>query len=405
MFHLALKNILFYKGRSIATIVLTFVSALLFIIYVSLMDGSHNAMLQNSLKVYTGAIEIYHKGYRDIGGNEYLIRDVDSITKELEQIEGIEVYTPRYETYGLLSSKEQSTASMVVGINPNRERRLNELSLALVDGKYIESVDNCLYSGVDLVNKLKVKVGDEVAFIGSASDNSFSADILKLCGIFKTGLFEFDATASFVHKKYFDKIMNSENMASYIVVKIDDFKSIDSINRTIENRIDTTKYESLTWKTLMSSMVELLEVDSIFGYISLSLFFVVIFFVIMIYGFINVSSRIKEFGVLRSIGLSKSNIRKLLFYEIFTLSTIAILLALPIGAYTAYYFSLHPIIIEGISETYKQYGIVSDEMPFAFDIFTIFWNILVIYLLNFLSIIYPIVYINSFKPIEATYHF
>ena len=53
---------------------------------------------------------------------------------------------------------------------------------------------------------------------------------------------------------------------------------------------------------------------------------------------------------------------------------------------------------------YKDYGIVSDEMPFAFDLFTISWNVATIYVLNFLSIIYPVSYINSFKPIEATHH-
>ena len=29
------------------------------------MDGSHKAMLHNSLKIYTGAIEHFKKGYRD----------------------------------------------------------------------------------------------------------------------------------------------------------------------------------------------------------------------------------------------------------------------------------------------------------------------------------------------------
>ncbi|MBU1667297.1 FtsX-like permease family protein [bacterium] len=404
MFHLALKNILFYKGRSIATLVLTFLSALFFIVYVSMMDGSHNAMLQNSLKIYTGAIEIYKKGYRDIGGNEYLLNDVESITQKLDKIEGIEAYSPRYETYGLLSSKEQSTASMVVGIDPKKEQQLNELSSALVEGKYLDGTNNnCLYSGVDLVSKLKVKLGNEIAFIGSASDNSFAADIFKLCGIFKTGLFEFDASSSFVDKNYLDTLMYTQNKASYITLKLDDINDADKVNKDINSILDN-EVESLTWKTLMSSMVELLEVDSIFGYVSLSLFFVVIFFVIMIYGFINVSSRTKEFGVLRSIGLSRGNIRKLLFYEIFILSSIAILLATPIGAYITYYYSLNPIIIEGIAETYKQYGIVSDEMPFSFDMFTISWNVLVIYGLNFLSILYPMVYINSFNPIEAMGH-
>jgi len=124
----------------------------------------------------------------------------------------------------------------------------------------------------------------------------------------------------------------------------------------------------------------------------------------MIFGFINVSSRVREFGTLRCIGLSKGNIRLLLMYEIFILSTLAIVLATPLGAYIAYYFSLHPIIIEGMSETYKEYGVVSDALPLSFDGFTIFWNVSVIYLLNFLSVIYPIIYINSFQPIEATKH-
>ncbi len=154
----------------------------------------------------------------------------------------------------------------------------------------------------------------------------------------------------------------------------------------------------------MKTMVEAMEVDSIFGYISLGLFLVVIFFVIMIYGFVNISSRIREFGVLESIGLSNFNILKLLFFEIFIITFIAILLATPIASYIAYYYSINPIVIDGISEMYRDYGIVSDEVPFSFDVFTIFWNVMVIFFLNILSIIYPYFYIRSFTPTQASRH-
>ena len=123
MFSLAFKNILFYKGRSLATLILTFLSTLLFIIFVSMQDGSHKAMLKNSLKIYTGAIEIYHKDYRDLGGNEYLIEDVKSITDKLSRIEGIEAFSSRYETFGLLCTHEYSAASSYkeIFINKNKE--------------------------------------------------------------------------------------------------------------------------------------------------------------------------------------------------------------------------------------------------------------------------------------------
>jgi len=404
MFSFALKNIRFYIGRSITTFALTFIAALLFIVYVAMMDGSHKSMLENALKVYTGAIEIYKKGYRDVGGNEYLITDVHAIEKELDHIEGIQAYTSRYETYGLLSSKEYSAAAMVAGINPQKEAGMSQLEVALIEGEYLsEDAGNCIYVGSELAKKLHVKPGDEISFVGGASDNSFAADIFRVCGLFRTGSFEFDASSSFVARSYFDTLMLSKNKASYISVKLDNVEDADAVNAQITQAIDS-QYESLTWKTLMSAMVQAMEVDSVFGYISMSLFFVVIFFVIMIYGFINVSSRVREFGTLRCIGLSRANVRALLFYEIFILSTAAILMAAPVGAAINYYFSLYPIVIEGMSETYKDYGIVSDEVPFDFNLFTISWNIAVIYVLNFLSIIYPMTYINAFKPIEATHH-
>lgn len=404
MFKLALKNLLFYKSRSLTTFVLTFVSTLFFIVYVAMMDGSHESMLKNALKVYTGAIEIYKKEYRDIGGNEYLLTDVKAIEEKLSQVEGIKNYTSRYETYGLLSSKEISAAAMVTGINPAKEAEMSQLKNTRIEGVYLSDTSgNCLYAGADLVKKLSVGIGDEVTFVGSASDNSFAADIFKLCGVFRTGSFEFDSMGSFVTRSYFDTLMYSENKASYISISLHDLDEVDTINERITSQMDAD-IESLTWKKLMKPMVEAMEVDSVFGYISMSLFFVVIFFVIMIFGFINVSSRVREFGTLRSIGLSQSKVGTLLFYEMFMLSTAAILLATPIGGAIAYYFSLHPIVIEGMSEMYKDYGIVSDEMPFSFNLFTISWNVAIIYVLNFLSIIYPLSYINAFKPVEAMHH-
>jgi ABC-type lipoprotein release transport system permease subunit len=405
MFSLALKNILFYKSRSITTVVLTFVSSFFFIVYVAMMDGSHNSMLQNALKVYTGAIEIYKKGYRDIGGNEYLLRDVSAIEEVLSHIKGINSFTSRYETYGLLSSKEFSSAAMVAGIDPEKEALHSQLKVALREGEFLTSTSkNCLYMGSELTLKLHAKLGSEVSFIGAASDNSFAADIFKVCGIFKTGAYEFDSSAAFVTRSYFDTLMYSKNMASYINIHVDDLSQVDRIKKEIQMKLSNKDLDIQTWKTLMNSMVEAMKVDSIFGYISMSLFFVVIFFVIMIFGFINVSSRVREFGTLRSIGLSRGDVRALLFYEMLILSSVAIVVATPLGAYIAYYYSIHPIVIEGMSETYREYGIVSDELPFSFDLFTIAWNVATVYLLNFLSIIYPLRYINGFKPLEASKH-
>ncbi len=402
MFRLALKNILYYRGRSITTFLLTFISAYFFIVYVAFMDGSHSSMLKNALEVYTGSLQIYQKEYRDEGGYDYLIEDTEKVFQLLNHTEGLKAYSSRLETYGIASSKERSAAIMLTGVDFAKEAQLSELKKAFVEGTY-DSKGACLYLGSDLAKKLQVKIGDEVSFVGSAIDYSFVAELFKVCAVFKTGMYDFDTQSAFMNREYFDQIFFSENRSSYIVAMANKMQENDHIAGQITQALpkDLKVY---TWEELMKPMVELMEIDSIFGYISMGLFFLVIFFVIMIYGFINVSARIKEFGVLKSIGLSDRNIDLLLLYEIVILTLAALALATPLGAYTAYYFEAHPIVIEGMTELYKEYGVVSDEVPTLFQPFTVVWNTALVFVLNLLSVLYPMVYVRSYTPVEAMRH-
>jgi len=142
-------------------------------------------------------------------------------------------------------------------------------------------------------------------------------------------------------------------------------------------------------------------VDSIFNYISISIFFLVIFFVIMIFSYVNIYTRAREIGLLRALGLTSKDIFGMLFVEILLLATISIVVGTIIGSSIAYYYELHPIVISGIAETYKEYGVVSDEIPMNFDLFTIAWNALTIFILNLAAIIYPISKINKLTAMEA----
>jgi len=402
MFKLALKNIRFYKGRSITTFFLTFIAAYFFIVYVAFMNGSHSSMLKNALQVYTGSFQIYQKEYREEGGYDYLIEDTQKVFDLLQQTEGLKAYTSRLETYGIASSKERSSAMMLTGVDFRKEAQLSELKKALKEGVY-DSNGSCLYLGSGLAKKLRVKMGDEVSFVGSAIDYSFVAELFKVCGTFKTGMYDFDTQSAFMNRSYYDTIFLSENSSSYVVSMVTNMNENDEVAHQISQELPE-ELKVYTWKELMKSMVELMEVDSLFGYISIALFFLVIFFVIMIYGFINVSARIKEFGVLKSIGVSSVSIDKLLFYEILILTVLALAVATPLGTYTAYYFEVHPIVIAGMSDMYKDYGVVSDEVPTLFEPFTVLWNIAVVFVLNMLSIVYPLFYVRSFTSVEAMHH-
>jgi ABC-type lipoprotein release transport system permease subunit len=290
---------------------------------------------------------------------------------------------------------------MLSGIIPSRESSLSRLKSALIKGSYLEDNDTrAIYLGSDLAKRLSVDVGDEIAMIGSSLDYSTAADLFIVKGIFRTGLFDFDLSSAFVNKAYLDSIMMSENKASYFVLDFDDNQAADSYTKTLSKSLPSN-YEALSWQALLSALVQLMQVDSLFGYISISVFFIVIFFVIMIFSYVNIYSRVKQIGLLRALGLTSKDIRILLFNELLIITLVSVFLGAVIGAAATYYLEVYPITISGLADTYKEYGIISDIIPTHFDAFTIAWNTFSIFILNLLSIFYPIYKINKLSVTEA----
>lgn len=401
LFSLAWKNIVKSKGRSIITLLLSTFTTLLFIIYVAFMDGSHHQIIKSSVEVYTGYAHVNLKGYRDESSYDYLIEDANAIDQILKSERSIKAYAPRFETYALLSGDEKAVGSMIVGIIPSREDTLSKLPASLTKGEYLSDDDeNMIYLGAELAKRLKVDVGSQIAMVGSSVDYSIAADLFTVKGLFKTGLFEFDSQSAFVNKSYLDNVMLSENIASYYTLYFHNNDDIDRMTSNLQASL-TSEYEAVNWKILLSALVQAMLVDSIFGYISISIFFLVIFFVIMIFSYVNIYTRAREIGLFRALGLTSKDIFGMLFVEILILATISVILGTIIGASIAYYYELNPIVISGIAETYKEYGVVSDEIPMNFDLFTITWNALTIFMLNLAAIIYPVAKINKLTAMEA----
>lgn len=401
LFSLAVRNIVKSKGRSITTLLLSTFTTLFFIVYVAFMDGSHHQIIKSSVEAYTGYAHVNLKGYRDESGYDNLIENAERIEQILKNDRSVKAYSPRFETYALLSGDEKAVGSMIVGIIPSREASLSKLPHSLIKGEYLNDNDpNLIYIGSELAKRLKVDVGSQIAMVGSSIDYSIAADLFTVKGIFKTGLFDFDSQSAFVNKTYLDTVMLSQNMASYFTLYFHDNDKIDKVTTELQASLPE-EVEAVNWKTLLTALVQAMLVDSLFGYISISIFFVVIFFVIMIFSYVNIYTRAREIGLLRALGLTSKDIFGMLFVEILILATVSIVVGTIIGASIAYYYELYPIVISGMAETYKEYGIVSDEMPMHFDLFTIAWNALTIFILNLAAIIYPVTKINKLTAMEA----
>jgi len=399
-----LRNIFAYKKRTLVTVLLTTLITALLVFATAWMDGSHQTMIKNAVEIYPGYIQITSKEFRDKPSFDHLIFDAAAIRKILRHIAGIKEFAARFESFVLFSAGEKSVGAMLTGIEPEKEVHLSRLSSSLKRGAYLKAGDtNQVYMGNELARRLKIDVGDEVAFVGSGADYSFAADNLKVKGIFQTGLYEFDASSAFLAKGYFDRIMAADNYATHFIVMPERPDQAEQLAGVIGEAIGP-EYRSENWNQTMAQLVKAMKLDSLFGYITLGIIFIVIFFVIMIYTLLNVFARIREIGILRAIGTTPLRILGMLLLESTVLSLISVIAGGLIGGFFAYYFHVNPIILTGFEEQFKQYGLAVSAMPTAFEPLKIVRDMLVMFALSVLSTLYPILKINRYRPVEAMRH-
>jgi ABC-type lipoprotein release transport system permease subunit len=401
---LAFRNITAAKKRSCVTLLLTSITTALLVFSSAWMDGSHSKMIQNAVEIFPGYIEITEKNFRSNPSFDHLIFDAATIEKKLAANDSIAHYGARFESFVLFSANEKAVGGMLAGIEPEKEKYLSRLFSSLKKGEYLSGDDtNQLYIGIELAKRLKLEVGDEVAFIGNGADYSFAADNLIIKGVFQTGLFEFDASSAFLNKTYFDQIMAAENYATHFIVLPKHTEDAEQLAAAIGADLGP-QYQSASWNQTMAALVKAMKLDSFFGYITLGIIFIVIFFVIMIYTLLAVFARINEIGILRAIGTTPKQILAQLVLESSILAFISVIIGGLLGGSLAYYFNLHPVVFSGMEEQFKQYGLAASEMPTAFMPLTILRDMVVMFVLSVLSTLYPILRVNRFKPIEAIHH-
>lgn len=401
---LALRNISAYKKRTAVTVLLITLTTALLVFSTAWMDGSHQTMIQNAVEIYPGYIQITNKEFREKPSFDHLIFDAAAIREKLAQVEGVDVFSARFESFVLFSAGEKAVGAMLTGIEPEKERYLSRLSSSLKQGEYLKKEDaNLVYIGNELAKRLKVDVGDEVAFVGSGADYSFAADNLRVKGIFQTGLYGFDSGSAFLAKEYFDRIMAAENYATHFIVMPKRPEQAEELAGEVSDAIGP-EYRSESWNQIMAELVKAMKLDSLFGYITLGILFIVIFFVIMIYTLLNVFARIREIGMLRAIGTTPKQILGLLLLESSLLSVASVVAGGLVGGIFAYYFHINPIVMSGFEEQFKQYGLAVSAMPTDFNPPVILRDMLVMFVLSVLSTLYPILKINRYRPVEAMWH-
>ena len=402
---MAWRNIWRNPRRTALTISAIAFASLLLIFMLSFQFGSYEALINSSVKIHAGHLKIQAKGYRNKRDMHLTVTDPYAAGSILDNLHGIDAYTFRANAFSLISSRERTYGVIVTGIDPVREAKVSTLAKLIREGSYLseKDVDKALL-GELLAKNLKAGPGDELIILGQGKDGSIAAAVVQVKGIYKSGIDEFDRSTIHIPLKTFQEAYSMRNSVHEVVAVCKSLRDVSTakknIRKVINNQTNKSNITVLDWQELMPGLFQGIQMDLISGIIFYVILILVVAFSILNTFLMAIFERTREFGVLMAIGTTPGRLTKIVLLESMSMTMIGIIAGIIIGSIITFYFQINGIDIYGSSEILSQFGISGRIHP-RLSILSVSIGPLAVFLITFLSALYPALKIRGLRPVEA----
>jgi ABC-type lipoprotein release transport system permease subunit len=397
---LAWRNLWRNKRRTLIASASIFFAVIFALLMRSMQEGSYDYMVDASVSMYTGYIQVHAKDYWDK-------RSIDksmelSLTRidKIDSIKHVTLVTPRLESFSLISYGNVTKVASIVSIHPELENEMTDLKNKLVSGKYLTENSKGVMISEGLAKLLKVEIGDSVVLYGQGYHGVTAAAQVEVEGIVKFTLPALNKTMVYLGLDYSQWLYAAPNRVTTLSIMIDEAKKINEVHLAVSNLFDE-KYEVMMWSELMPELVQSIEVDNAGGIIMLGILYVVIGFGIFGTVMMMTAERTKEFGILISVGMKKWRLSYVSFLESLFLSFIGVLAGIIVSIPILYYLKQNPIPLTGeMADVMLKFGL-DPIIPFRFAANIFVDQFLTVLVIAMISALYPLSYIRKLNPVKA----
>ena len=404
---LAWRNLWRNKKRTFIAASSVFFAVLLSLLMRSMQKGYYNYMIDASVRMYTGYIQVHGKNYWDKRSLEESMTLDESKIKKIQQINGVTHIAKRFETFSLVSYGKNTKVAQIIGIDPESEDQLTNLKSKVVEGTYLNNESKGILLSQGLAELINASVGDTIVIYGQGYHGVTAAELIPVEGILKFTLPEQNKSFSYLTLSQAQWVFSAPQKLTSLSIMIDNPKKLDEVNSQVKELLNVTddyennKYEVMTWEELSPELVQSIQIDNAQGIIMLGILYLVITFGIFGTIMMMTAERLKEFGILISVGMKKWKLYLVTALETFFISFIGVIAGGIVSLPIVIYFVNNPIPLTGqYAEAILAWGF-EPILPFAIYpgmFFAQMWTVLAIALL---SALYPINFIRKLKPVEA----
>jgi len=405
-FQLAWRNIWRNTRRTLIIMIAVIIGVWSMVLLGSLMRGIAIGMINNGISTLTGHVQIHARGYRDDPAIENSIHDTSKVEDVLKSIlPDKSRWTMRVRVNAIASNAHHSTGVTMVGIDPAEEARVSFIGTAMAEGRYLRSdrPDGILV-GEALLDKFDTKIGRKLVLMSQDTQGEIASRAFRIVGTFKAEMEATEKQFMFVIRKASQQMLKLGTDISEVAIILPGPPDNPGVYNKLKSALPSDQFEVLTWRELLPYQTATLKILDGFMYI-----WYLVVFVAMGFGIVNttlmaVYERMREFGLLKALGMKPLWIIREVLIESFLLLISGMIIGNVLAFISIYLLSSNGIDLSVLEAGAEYAGMTRVIYP-AIDIKDFLIANLVVMLLGLLISLYPAVKAARFTPVEALIHY
>ncbi|MEF2144281.1 MAG: FtsX-like permease family protein [Desulfovibrionaceae bacterium] len=402
---IAWRNLWRNSRRSALTILAIAFACAVLVFSASWQEGTYEVMIEAAVMSRTGHFQVQAEGYNKKRELRMDVHHPDAVGRILDATPGIHAWTQRATSFALLSSDERTYGGLVLGLDPQREKRTSSLESTLRQGRFLDDTNAYeALAGSLLARNLRIAPGDEIVLLGQARDGSVAATVLTLAGIVESGQEQLDRATLYIPLGAFQETFAMNGGVNEIVVVADSLAKAPETQQAVQTALDanpgTKGLVTLTWDELAPGLKQAIQLDMGNAVIMYFLLTVIVAFSIWNTFLMAVFERTREFGVLMALGTTPARLIRLLLLESLALTLIGMALGVVGGCLWAYWYEIHGFPMGEAAGMLAKYGLPERLYP-KLTLTAAWAGPAGVFVITMVSALYPALRVRRFTPVQA----
>lgn len=301
-FFIAKKHIFERKRQSLISTLGIAIGIIVLIVSIGIANGLDKNMI-NSILSMTSHVLVE---------NGDKLSDYNELKEKIEKIHGVKGAVPSIETQGIFKYNGiyggYISGVKIEGFDLESAKKAMDLDKKIVEGSISPDKINGVLIGKELFRNIGASLGDEVTIISSENKEIK----FKIEGVFQSGYYDYDVNMILLPLKAAQYLVYSGDTVNKIDVTLNDpYKAPEIADKIMSE----TKIFSRTWGDLNRNLLSALSLEKTVMIMVFSLIVIIAGFVVWVTLNMLVREKIKDIGIMRSMGFSRKSIMKIFLIQ------------------------------------------------------------------------------------------